>query len=104
MLAAFRSHAFYAVFMAAVTGCAVGPNFHEPQAPKDAGDTAALYQALVGGWWNRNTAVSSTKGSAGAAAPAPGIDLISGHVVATGTESEHLVRVCGCCGYWCRNG
>jgi len=31
------------------------------------GDTAALYQALGGGWWNRQTAVGSTQGSNGAA-------------------------------------
>jgi NodT family efflux transporter outer membrane factor (OMF) lipoprotein len=29
------------------------------------GDTAALYQALGGGWWNRKTAVGSTQGSNG---------------------------------------
>jgi NodT family efflux transporter outer membrane factor (OMF) lipoprotein len=38
----FRSHVFYAVSMAAaavVGGCAVGPNFHPPQAPNGAGYT-----------------------------------------------------------------
>jgi hypothetical protein len=29
------------------------------------GDTAALYQALGGGWWNRKTAIGSTQGSNG---------------------------------------
>lgn len=29
------------------------------------GDTAALYQALGGGWWNRNVALASTHGSSG---------------------------------------
>jgi NodT family efflux transporter outer membrane factor (OMF) lipoprotein len=35
----FRSHLACAVSMAAVAGCAVGPNFHKPQAPNDAGYT-----------------------------------------------------------------
>ncbi|MGO9991661.1 MAG: efflux transporter outer membrane subunit [Steroidobacteraceae bacterium] len=30
------------------------------------GDTAALYQAIGGGWWNRKTAVGSTQGNDGA--------------------------------------
>jgi len=30
------------------------------------GDTAALYQAIGGGWWNRKTAVGSTQGGDGA--------------------------------------
>jgi outer membrane protein TolC len=29
------------------------------------GDTAALYQALGGGWWNRSAALASAAGGAG---------------------------------------
>jgi NodT family efflux transporter outer membrane factor (OMF) lipoprotein len=36
---AFRSPAIYAVCMAVAAGCAVGPNFHKPQAPNGAGYT-----------------------------------------------------------------
>jgi NodT family efflux transporter outer membrane factor (OMF) lipoprotein len=35
------SSAYGALALAALTGCAVGPNFHKPQAPKDAGYTVA---------------------------------------------------------------
>jgi len=35
-----RSPAIYAVCLAAATGCAVGPNFHKPQAPNGAGYTS----------------------------------------------------------------
>jgi NodT family efflux transporter outer membrane factor (OMF) lipoprotein len=47
MSRAVRLHIFYTACAAVIAGCAVGPNFHAPAAPKDAGYTSAPLPAAT---------------------------------------------------------
>ena len=47
MLSSFRLHFFYAACLIAIAGCAVGPDFHKPMPPKDAGYTTAPLPAAT---------------------------------------------------------